>query len=86
MYFIVVWIIYKSLCFCPMNCLDLLRVYHFDTSKKIRLGVQNDGGYVIADIGDAYDCYISSGVSPEESFSRDFLARYSGPCFLNETN
>lgn len=34
-----------------MSCLDLLRVYHFDTSKKIRLGVQNDGGYVIADLG-----------------------------------
>ena len=28
----------------PMNCIPLLRVYSFDTSKKIRLGVQNDGG------------------------------------------
>ena len=35
----------------PVNCLPLLRVYSFDTSKKIRLGVQNDGGYVIADLG-----------------------------------
>ena len=82
-----------------MSCLDLLRVYHFDTSKKIRLGVNNDGGYVIADIADAaaaeaagagaegvYDCYISAGVSNEESFTRDFLQRYSGSCSLNETN
>lgn len=74
-----------------MSCIDFLRVYQFDTSKKIRLGVQNDGGYVIADIhGDegvgAYDCYISAGVSNEESFTRDFLARYSGPCSLDETN
>lgn len=71
-----------------MSCLDLLRVYHFDTSKKIRLGVQTDGGYVIADIGadGVYDCYISAGVSNEESFTRDFLARYSSSCSLNETN
>ena len=78
-----------------MSCLDLLRVYHFDTSKKIRLGVNNDGGYVIADIaggaegaegGGAYDCYISAGVSNEESFTRDFLQRYASACSLNETN
>ena len=76
----------------PMNCLPLLRVYSFDTSKKIRLGVPSDGGYVIADLGargaegGLYDCYISAGVSDEESFTRDFLARYSSSCSLNETN
>jgi hypothetical protein len=80
-----------------MSCLDLLRVYQFDTSKKIRLGVNTDGGYVIADIGGEgaegaegaegpYDCYISAGVSTEESFTRDFLQRYSSSCSLNETN
>jgi hypothetical protein len=70
-----------------MSCLDLLRVYQFDTSKKIRLGVNKDGGYVIADMGDgAYDCYISAGVSTEESFTRDFLARYASSCSLDETN
>ena len=78
-----------------MSCLDLLRVYQFDTSKKIRLGVNTDGGYVIADIGGSaaegaeggpYDCYISAGVSNEESFTRDFLQRYSSSCSLNETN
>jgi hypothetical protein len=40
--------------------------------NKIRLGNNGDGGYVIADIGDKYDCYISCGVSDEESFSKDF--------------
>ena len=78
-----------------MSCLEHLRVYQFDTNKKIRLGVQNDGGYVIADIvgggadsadGGAYDCYISAGVSNEESFTRDFLARYSSSCSLTENN
>ena len=80
----------------PVDCLPLLRVYSFDTSKKIRLGVPNDGGYVIADLGaevgaeggaeGLYDCYISAGVNDEESFTRDFLARYASSCSLNETN
>lgn len=78
-----------------VSYLDVLRVYAFDTSKKVRLGVQNDGGYVIAEIEGAgegagetsvYDCYISAGVSNEESFTRDFLARYSGGCSLDESN
>jgi len=78
-----------------VSYLDVLRVYAFDTSKKLRLGVQNDGGYVIAEVGGGgggggdgdgggvYDCYISAGVSNEESFTRDFLARYSGVCSLD---
>jgi hypothetical protein len=70
-----------------VSYLDVLRVYAFDTSKKLRLGVQNDGGYVIAEVGGGGggggDCYISAGVSNEESFTRDFLARYSGVCSLD---
>jgi hypothetical protein len=57
-----------------MAHLYFLTVYqHHD---KIRLGAQLDGGYVFGDnIGD-YDCYISAGVSDEESFSRDFITKY----------
>lgn len=58
-----------------MNILELLKVYHFD--KKIRLGANTDGGYVIADINGGYDCYISAGISSEESFSRDFIKKYN---------
>ena len=58
----------------------LLYTYHFD--KKIRLGSKNDGGYVIGELGNIYDCYISCGVSNEESFSRDFIIRYN----MNEYN
>jgi len=54
------------------NCLT---VYNYD--NKIRLGNNGDGGYVIADIGDKYDCYISCGVSDEESFSKDFIKKYN---------
>ena len=58
-----------------MNILDNLKVYNFD--KKIRLGVDKDGGYVIGDLEGDYDCYISAGVSDEESFSRDFINKYN---------
>jgi len=60
--------------------LELLTVYHFD--NKVRLGINNDGGYVIGDLDGGYDCYISAGVSNEESFSRDFIKKYN----MNKTN
>ena len=64
---------------------ECLKVYNFD--NKIRLGVNNDGGYVFGNINSlelqeflhpigVYDCYISAGVSNEESFSRDFIEMY----------
>lgn len=58
-----------------MNNLELLKVYHFD--NKIRCGINSDGGYVIADLEELYDCYISAGISNEESFSRDFINKYN---------
>lgn len=54
--------------------LDLLEVYSFD--KKTRCGVNSDGGYVFADLPGTYDCYISAGISNEESFSRDFIEKH----------
>ena len=63
-----------------MNNLELLQVYHFD--NKIRYGANCDGGYVFADLDGDYDCYISAGISNEESFSRDFIEKYN----MNEYN
>lgn len=58
-----------------LKILDFLKVYKFD--NKIRFGNKNDGGYIIGDnLGD-YECYISAGVSNEESFSRDFIKKYN---------
>jgi len=54
---------------------DFLKVYSFDT--KIRVGSTEDGGYIIGDMIGDYDCYISAGVSNEESFSRDFINKYN---------
>ena len=65
-------------------CKDILRdpltVYHWD--NKVRLGINSDGGYVIADGLAPYDLYISAGVSCEETFTRDFINKYT----MNETN
>lgn len=63
-----------------MKNLELLQVYEFD--KKIRCGSNSDGGYVIAELEGEYDCYISAGISNEESFSRDFINKYN----MNEYN
>ena len=57
-----------------------LQVYRFD--KKIRCGSNNDGGYVFGELDGEYDCYISAGISNEESFSRDFIDKYN----MNENN
>ena len=63
-----------------MNNLELLQVYNFD--KKIRCGSNSDGGYVFAELDCEYDCYISAGISNEESFSRDFINKYN----MNQNN
>lgn len=55
------------------NVLDYLITYKYQ--DKIRLGNKSDGGYVIANIPH-YDCYVSAGVSNEESFSRDFIKNF----------
>lgn len=54
--------------------LEFMKVYQID--KKIRLGIKQDGGYVIADLNGGYDCYISAGVGREESFSKEFIEKY----------
>ena len=63
-----------------MNDLHLLEVREFH--NKMRVGVIRDGGYVIGILDGEYDCYISAGVSNEESFSRDFVDIHS----MDETN
>ena len=69
------------------NYINTLSVFNFD--EKIRLGNNSDGGYVIADLininqqnNKPYDCYISCGISNEESFSRDFIKKYN----MNKNN
>ncbi len=53
------------------------QVYDYPLNKKIRLGEKKDGGYVIGDLDITYDCYISAGISNEESFTKDFINKYN---------
>jgi hypothetical protein len=63
-----------------MQVLEVLKVHQFD--DKTRLGVNEDGGYVIGILNEPYDCYISAGICNEESFTRDFINKYN----MNESN
>ena len=53
--------------------LDLLQVYSYP--NKIRLGRNQDNGYVVADVT-GYDFYISTGPNSEDQISTDFMTRY----------
>ena len=46
------------------------------TYEKIRVGKDNDGGYVIANLPGEYDMLISGGISGDISFEQHFLDRY----------
>lgn len=63
-----------------MSNINYLKIYNFDNKK--RLGINEDGGYIIAILNGSYDFYISAGVSSEESFSRDFIELYN----MNKSN
>ena len=60
--------------------INYLKIYNFDNKK--RLGINEDGGYIIAILNGSYDFYISAGVSTEESFTRDFIELYN----MNKSN
>lgn len=55
--------------------MDLFKVYNYP--EKIRLGSLHDNGYVIGLIDVDYDCYISAGISTDDSFSVYFLNKYN---------
>ena len=44
--------------------------------NKVRIGKDNDGGYVICELPDNYDLFISGGISNDISFEIDFLQKY----------
>ncbi len=43
---------------------------------KVRLGKQNDGGYVICDMGSDYDILLSGGIDTDTSFEEAVLTTY----------
>lgn len=58
----------------PATLLEPIIVYK-SNHKKIRLGRDNDGGYIICE-GLEYDCFLSGGVSDDCSLEEDFLKLY----------
>lgn len=55
--------------------LELLKVYQ-PANRKIRLGRDRDGGYVVVD-GYNYDLLLSAGIGGDISFETDFIQRYN---------
>ena len=48
---------------------------------KLRIGKNNDGGYIIVNIPDIkYDIIISGGISDDITFETDFVNKYGVEC------
>ena len=59
---------------------DILKVFDSDKISKVRLGKDNDGGYVIVDNLE-YDVLISCGINDDDSFEHDFIKKYNTKCY-----
>lgn len=59
-----------------MHYREALRIFD-PPIRKIRLGKDNDGGYVVCDLSE-YDVFLSAGVSNDTSFEEAVLARHPG--------
>lgn len=49
--------------------------------KKFRMGHEEDGGYVICDIGE-YDALYSYGSNDQIDFEKSFYDKYKKPCYV----
>jgi hypothetical protein len=59
--------------------MDSLLVYKSEY-EKIRIGSQNDGGYILSDLPNNYDLFISCGIDNNVDFEIDFIHKYGTPC------
>jgi hypothetical protein len=61
--------------------METLIVYTSSFPKK-RIGKENDGGYVIAELPGNYDLFISGGIADDNTFETSFLQKYTNiPCY-----
>jgi hypothetical protein len=60
--------------------MDSLMVYQCPYSK-VRLGKENDGGYVIASLPGEYDLCLAGGVLDDVSFEEHFVSIYPTQCY-----
>jgi hypothetical protein len=52
--------------------MENLILYNINFNKR-RIGKNHDGGYIIYDLNDSYDLFISGGISDDISFEKQFL-------------
>jgi hypothetical protein len=57
-----------------------LTVFDSKPFTKIRIGRDNDGGYVIADLS-SYDLFLSAGIANDISFEEEFSRKYNVNCY-----
>ena len=58
------------------HCMEHLRIYQ-SPYNKVRIGKNNDGGYVICDIPEVnYDILLSGGIANDISFEQELLKKY----------
>lgn len=60
--------------------MEALRLYTCPV-PKMRLGRDNDGGYVIANLPGGYDLLLAGGVADDVSFEQAFVSQYAVPCY-----
>jgi len=65
-----------KICIAVVEEMEHLRVYQ-SPYPKIRLGNNNDGGYIICDLSSNYDVFLSGGIGHDISFEEAFLQKYS---------
>lgn len=65
-----------------MEWRKLLQIYTYKRNQKVRIGRNNDGGYVIINNFGKYDGLISYGVSDDCSFEKQFQETYNCPVFM----
>uniref|UniRef100_A0A6C0KZR0 Uncharacterized protein n=1 Tax=viral metagenome TaxID=1070528 RepID=A0A6C0KZR0_9ZZZZ len=56
--------------------MEHLRVYEAPY-QKVRLGKDNDGGYIICDIDSNYDILLAGGIGKDISFENELLEKYN---------
>lgn len=77
-------VVYKYMCRNSIHP-NVLTVYR-SPYNKIRLGKDNDGGYIICDIPDIkYDVFLSGGILNDISFEEDFCNKYPNvKCYAHD--
>jgi hypothetical protein len=65
-----------------ISLLEELEVFTFERIEKIRLGNNEDGGYILVDLGIQYDALYSYGIGTNYSFDKDFVDKFNVKSYM----